>query len=326
MLFSEVKHNFEYNREPFASTFYSDSLFYFNEEMNYFFKLNDEFNSLIQESIMYEDILMLNEGCKDYISGIVKYLKDTMKYVEMMWNKFSMEHNLAKKETARLVGKGLSYIDTTSRVSFSGYRYTISDENIHIDRYLTQSESQIRQQLMRGIDELKNKADNEEYYNRLRGQFVNMQSATAEEFQKLLHRKYRNGRFKPEDIVIDENVKNEMIDALFEVDTNLSNCIHLKQSIIMYIKSLISYFSKLEAMADSQSEKIRRDHEMRTFKLTDLEELAQIETIISRKIIHIYILVLAAKIDAINERQRVYSKVIRQLVKDAEERGDDDDE
>ena len=72
MLFSEVKHNFEYNREPFASTFYSDSLFYFNEEMNYFFKLNDEFNSLIQESIMYEDILMLNEGCKDYISGIVK--------------------------------------------------------------------------------------------------------------------------------------------------------------------------------------------------------------------------------------------------------------
>lgn len=326
MLFKEVKTSYTYEKEPFASNFYTESICRINNDINNYILMNEEFNELINESILFEDALLLNESCKDYISNVERYLKDTLKYVDSMWNKFSMEHNLAKQSNSRLIAKSINAIDISGNYTFTGYRYTISDENIHIDRYLTQSQSQIRQQLENDLSALKERLDKDDYYDKLRGKFVGETSTAAEDFAKALHKKYRDGRFRPTQITVDQNMKNEMIDAIFEVDNNLSSCIHLKNDIDNYIKSVMRYFNNLKALAENSSDEIRRNHDMTTFKLTDIEELAQIQMSITKRILNIYVLVLSAKLDAVNERQRKYSKELKNMIQQYESRGDDDDD
>ena len=320
LIFENPKIHLRDNTVPFASDNLNKTLYFLNNESKKLEFDVTELAGIINESVLCEDVILLSEAKKDYIDSVIKYLNSSKKYINDLWSKFSLEHSLSQKENAALVGKAINNIVADGYV-YSGYRYTINDENIHIDRVINGSESEIKRLLQNdGIDKEKDKASNENL-DKIRGRLVGQDRVSSENFQSELKRHYRNNRTRPVDIAVDPKMKDEMIDAIFDTDQHLQKCVHLKNDIIRYIDSLISYFKNLNSIANSGVDKIMKNTESKymengSIKSSDVLELASASLNYHRKLISIYTIVLAAKLDAINERHRVYTKVIKHMMEE----------
>lgn len=322
MLFKEPKSTFNYKNEPFSSDYFSNAIYRFNNES---IELSKEFiktANVINESLLMEDVFLLSEGSRDYIDDIIKYLESSRKFINELWARFATEHSIARREVGQLVGRAINGLDANGYV-YTGYVYTLGDENIHIDRMINQSETALRSYIIGGNFD-KEKSMDDSYFDKLRGKLVGTQEVDAEDFQSYLFKHYRNNRTRPVSISVTPDVKEEMLSAIFDVDSSLENCVHMKNNIVTYIDSLISHFKRLGSIAKSNSDSAlhstgSKEMTKSALKANDVFELASLQIGIHRKLIRIYTLMLTAKLDAINERHRTYTKVIVRIMKEQEE-------
>lgn len=326
MIFNEPKLSVIENKSYFNSNFTSNAIYFFNNEsINLDIELS-ELLPIFNESLLMEDTILLSEANKDYLVSVIKYLVSSKKYIEELWNKFSLEHSISQRETASFVGKALTSIEANGFV-YEGFRYTIPDENIHIDRALTASESEIRRSLIPENIEREKEKSSDDNMDRIRGQLVGLSKVDAEDFHAELKKRYRNGRTRPVSISVDPRMKDEMLDIIFDTDSCMRSCIHLKKDIIRYIDSLIDYFKKINALISSNvNEHLKSTDnpqlERAMMKEEDLLEFASIQVSYHKKLLVIYTLMLTSKLDAINERHRTYIKVLKHMMKE-QERGEE---
>ncbi len=293
----------------FSTSFFSESLAFL--VCSDFLNEQYELQEIIQEAFIMGDNFMLNEGYNDYVSNITKYIKSIIKHTNASWSKFELEHKMAKDEVMGIVVDGITKIDVEALdYSFMGYNYSIKDENTLIKRYLVQSEKDIVKQLKGNMLKEEVRSEDEDYFDRLRGSMVGQPRISSDKYERTLKKYFREGKLKHQRIEVTDELKEEIIDVLFEGEDNLRTCIFLKNAILEYCQSLLTYFNNLT--------NVMQDKQLRS-EISDIDNRISYQTNIARKVLSIYIMFLNAKMDAINERHNVYIKIVKDISRKAGE-------
>ena len=314
MFFDGIKpKEYSLNEEKFPINNYSNALsFLINENNIVNESLLFDIHPLMEEAILFEDDLMLSESIADGLALSISSLKKTINKIDELWKNFVMDHESNRKDAAELVTKALIN-KSPEGYTYYGYTYHIKYDNIYIDHSLVNSTNLVARQLTNErVEQLRNHYESPQYYDKIRGQFISKPICNADDFPRELKMYYRNNKSTPSEIPMNDDLKEKMIDSLFNIDETVENCKSIKDSILAYCKAALQYLEKMHQLTQIKKNGLL-DSRAIGFKLSDIEELANVQIKNIRTMISIYITVLTIKMDMSNERQRAYTRTLKEI-------------